>query len=165
VVPAASDKEVVRRLARQGMSVVIADRDAPAAAELAAELGAAGHDAEAYKVPWQVLGREAVVVDADVDRVHVTGLHPGVGQGAGDDGPHEFGGTGGSSFRNSECSQPMIDGASTDAVPGDDIPDSLSMVRNRAACPRRVELPVGLCRGRMKLSQQSVGRGQNSTDK
>ena len=43
-------QEVVRRLVRQDMTVVIVDRDASAAAELAAELGAAGHDVEAYKL-------------------------------------------------------------------------------------------------------------------
>jgi NAD(P)-dependent dehydrogenase (short-subunit alcohol dehydrogenase family) len=41
-------QEVVRRLAHQGMSVIIADLNAPTAAELAAEFGAASHDLEAY---------------------------------------------------------------------------------------------------------------------
>jgi NAD(P)-dependent dehydrogenase (short-subunit alcohol dehydrogenase family) len=53
-------QEVVRRLARQGMSVVIADRDAPAAAELAAELGADGHDAAAYELD--------LLVASDIER-------------------------------------------------------------------------------------------------
>jgi 3-oxoacyl-[acyl-carrier protein] reductase len=43
-------QEVVRRLVQQDMTVVIADRDAPGAAGLAAELGATGREVEAYKL-------------------------------------------------------------------------------------------------------------------
>jgi 3-oxoacyl-[acyl-carrier protein] reductase len=78
-------QEVVRRLARQGMSVVIADRDAPTAAELAAELGAAGHDAEAYRLDllvasdigcfWQYVDEQFGRCDVLVNSAGIATLH------------------------------------------------------------------------------------------